>query len=134
MISDQIANILRTAKTCAVVGLSDKADRSSYGVAEYLSKYFEIVGVNPKLSEWHGFPCYGSLSEIPSDKSIDIVDVFRRSEFVPEIVEQAIPLSPKLIWLQQGVISDTAAKLAEQAGIPIVMDACLAVVHSQLRK
>ena len=131
--SDEVVKkIFETSKTVAVVGLSDKAHRSSYGVTEYLSKHYSIVGINPRLTEWNGFPCYPSLAEIPQDTKIDIVDVFRRSEFIPEIVDEVIALKPKLLWLQQGVVHDEAAAQVRQAGIEVVMDSCLAVVHSQL--
>jgi predicted CoA-binding protein len=123
--------IARSAKVIAVVGISNKPDRSSFGVAEYLAKHAEILPVNPNLKEWQGRPCYGSLAEIPQQEVIDIVDIFRRSEDVMPVVEEAIARgNVKCIWMQQGIVNEAAAEKARAAGMEVVMDACLAVVHS----
>ncbi len=114
-------------RTIAIVGLSDNQDRPSYGVAEYLSRYFRIIPINPKLDNWKGLKSYASLSEVP--EKIDLINVFRNPEFVPEIVDEAIKLGIKRIWLQLGVIHEPAKKKAEEHGIEVVMDECLAVVH-----
>jgi predicted CoA-binding protein len=118
---------LKNVKTIAVVGLSDNPKRSSYGVADYLSNHFKIIPVNPKIDSWKGLKAYRSLSEVP--ETIDLVNVFRSPEFVPEIVDEAIKLGIKRIWLQPGVINEAAKKKAEDHGIEVVMDECLAVVH-----
>jgi predicted CoA-binding protein len=118
------------ARVIAVVGISDKPDRSSYEVAQYLAKHSEIIPVNPNLKEWQGRRCFQSLLEIPSTTIIDIVDVFRRSEDVPAVVDDAISRGNiKCIWMQQGIVNEVAAEKARAAGMMVVMDACLAVVH-----
>lgn len=123
--------MLSKAKTIAVVGLSPDPNRSSYGVAEYIQRFYSIIPINPNIETWNGMKAYSSLLDVP--QQIDIVNVFRRSEETPEIVRQAVSKKVKGIWLQQGVISEEAKKIAESAGIPIVMDACIAVVHSQIK-
>lgn len=129
-----IDQILLNSKRIAVVGISDRPDRPSFQVANYLAQYFEIIPVNPTLTEWQGEKCYPSLQAIPKDVSIDLVDVFRRSSDVPPVVEDAIARGVRYIWLQQGIINEEAAARSEAAGIPIIMDACLAVEHSKRRK
>ncbi len=129
----ELAALLQRAKTVAVVGISDKPDRPSYEVAEYLEQYFHMLPVNPALKSWKGKPCYASLSEIPVTTKIDIVDIFRRSDLVLPLVEEAIARPAGLIWLQQGVINNDAQKLAMSHAIPFIMDACLAVFHAQIR-
>lgn len=114
-------------RTIAIVGLSDNQDRPSYGVADYLSRHFKIIPINPKLDKWKGIKSYASLSDV-TDK-IDLINVFRSSEHVPDIVDEAIKLGIKRIWLQLGVIHEPAKKKAEEHGIEVVMDQCLAVVH-----
>ena len=122
-----VGEMLRGTRVIAVVGISDRPERASYAVAEYLEQYFEVIPVNPQLDSWKGKKCYPSVSAIPGN--VDMVDVFRRSEFVPEIVEDAIQKGVKYIWLQQGVIHEEAKTNAERHGIKVVMDSCLAVVH-----
>lgn len=114
-------------KTIGILGLSDNQERPSYGVAQYLSRHFKIIPINPKLDNWNGIKAYASLSEVP--EKIDLINVFRSSEYVPDIVEEAIKLGIKRIWLQIGVVHETAKKKAESHGIEVVMDECLAVVH-----
>lgn len=117
----------------AVVGLSDKAWRPSYGVARYLqSAGIRILPVNPALvgTSILGEPVYASLLDIPSDTSIDVVDVFRRSELVPPIVDDAIARGDvRVVWMQEGVENEEAAARARDAGIEVVMDRCLAIEH-----
>jgi predicted CoA-binding protein len=123
--------ILRSARTIAVVGLSNKRFRPSYGVAEYMKRAgYRIIPVNPGQSEIMGETCYPDLDSIP--EPIDIVDIFRRSEFVPEIVEAAIRKGAKAIWMQEGVIHEEAARRAEEAGIAVIMDRCLLKDHRRL--
>ncbi len=128
---ETIATLLREAKTIAVVGLSSNPERSSYGIAEYLQKHgYRVIPVNPAETEVLGEKSYASLKDIPVH--IDIVDVFRRSEFVPEIADQAIEIGAQALWLQMGVIHEEAARKARGAGLTVVMNQCIAVDHSLL--
>ncbi|GAA5529269.1 CoA-binding protein [Herpetosiphon gulosus] len=126
-----IKQLLSSAKTIAVVGLSNKPDRASYGVAEYMQRAgYKIIPVNPVLKE----PVLGeqpvaSLSDIK--EPIDIVDIFRRAEDVPPVVEEAIAVGAKAIWMQLGIVNHEAAAAAEAAGLEVVMDKCIKVEHMQ---
>ena len=127
---DPITAILKDARTIAVVGLSSKRHRPSYGVAEYMqSAGYRIIPVNPNESEVLGEKSYVRLEDVP--EKIDIVDIFRRSEFVPEIVESAIRMGAKAVWMQEGVIHSRAAERARQAGLIVVMDACILKEHTK---
>jgi predicted CoA-binding protein len=120
----QLAELLRTARIIAVVGLSRKRWRASYGVAEYLQSVgYRIIPVNPNESEILGEKCYARLEDIPEKP--DIVDVFRRSEAVPEVVEAAIRVGARAVWMQEGVVNEPAATRARQAGLLVVMDLCI---------
>jgi hypothetical protein len=131
--NDQIKELIQSAKTVAVVGLSSNESRDSHAVAKYLQENgFRIVPVNPKEDEILGEKSYPSLRDIP--EKVDIVDVFRRSEFVPEIADQAIEIKAKALWLQQGVTHDEAAKRAQDSGLTVVQDQCLKVKHHKLMK
>ena len=133
MTNDALRALLQDAHTIAVVGLSPKPDRPSHGVAGYLKRAgYRIVPINPGHEKVLGEPSYPTLADAARDHTIDVVDVFRRSELAGAVVDEAIALHPRLIWLQQGVIDEAAAARAEAAGIPIVMDACLAVQHRLL--
>jgi predicted CoA-binding protein len=126
-----IADILKNARTIAVVGLSPKRYRPSYGVTEYMQKAgYRIIPVNPLETELLGERCYPDLDSVPGP--IDIVDIFRRSEFVPEIVEAAIRKGAKVIWMQEGVIHEDAARRATAAGLQVVMDRCILKEHRRL--
>ena len=128
--SDQIADLLRKAKTIAVVGLSNSPLRPSHGVSAYMqSQGYRIIPVNPEISDALGEDSYATLLDIP-DK-IDIVDIFRRPEFVDEIVDQAIQLKVPAVWMQETVINERAAEKARQAGIFVVMDRCILKEHLQ---
>ena len=130
---ETIASLLRTAHTVAVVGLSPNPGRPSHSVAQYLQRAgYRIVPVNPFATDVLGERAYPTLARAAADHPIDVVDIFRRSEHVLDLVREAIPLAPRLIWLQQGVRDDAAAALARAAGIPFVMDRCLAVEHGRL--
>lgn len=121
---DRIAELLKSAKTIAVVGLTDNPLRPSYGVSHYMqSQGYRIIPVNPNLKEWLGVKAYPSLRDIPDQ--IDIVDIFRRSDAVPEIVDEAIALKVPAVWMQEGVIHQEAAEKARLAGIFVVMDKCI---------
>jgi uncharacterized protein len=131
MNDQEIAQLLSTARTIAVVGLSGNPDRPSFGVAEYLqSKGYRILPVNPTIDSVLGEKSYASLSEIP--EKVDIVDVFRRSEFVPVLAEEAVTIGARCLWLQLGVIHAEAARRAHDAGLLVVMDRCLAVERLRL--
>jgi len=129
---ERIAELLKTAKTIAVVGLTDSPLRPSYGVTQYMrSQGYRIIPVNPNITEWEGEKAYPSLLDVP--EKIDIVDVFRRSDAVPEIVEQAIQIKAPAIWLQEGVIHEEAAERARLAGTFVVMDLCILKEHRKIR-
>lgn len=133
MTPDALRDLLRAARTVAVVGLSPKVDRPSHRVARYLQRVgYRVVPVNPHHHVVLGERCYPSLAAAARDHRIDVVDVFRRSAYAGTVVDEAIPLAPQLIWLQQGVVDEAAAARATAAGIPCVMDRCLAVDHQQL--
>jgi predicted CoA-binding protein len=126
-----IPEILQQAKTIAVVGLSANRSRPSYGVAEYMqSQGYRIVPVNPKYSSILNERCYATLLDIPPSLEIDIVNIFRRSDAVLPIVEEAIQIGAKGVWMQEGVIHQAAAEKAKQAGLWVVMDRCLFKDHS----
>jgi predicted CoA-binding protein len=126
--TDPIAELLRSARTIAVVGLSNDPLRSSHGVSAYMqSKGYRIIPVNPQIESCLGEKAYPSLLEVP--RKIDIVNIFRRPEFVEEIVDQAIPLKVPAIWMQEDVIHEKAAEKARKAGIFVVMDRCILKEH-----
>lgn len=128
----KIKKILTEAKTVAVVGLSAKPHRASYRVAEYMQKAgYRIIPVNPSLNqEVLGERPYPDLAAV--QEKIDIVDVFRKSEDVPAVVEDALPVNPRCIWLQLGIVNDGAAARAAEKGIEVIMDLCLMVEHKRL--
>ena len=129
----QISEILRMGRTIAVVGLSAKRYRPSYGVAEYMQRAgYRIIPVNPHETEVLGEKCYPDVESVPGP--IDIVDIFRRSEFVPEIVEAAIRKGAKVVWMQEGVIHEEAARRAQEAGLEVVMDRCILKDHRRLAR
>ena len=124
-------NLLRSAKTIAVVGLSSRRSRPSYGVSEYMqSRGYRIIPVNPNETEVLGEKAYASLDEIPGH--VDIVNVFRRSELVPEIVDAAIRIGAQGVWMQEGVVNDDAAARARAAGLEVVMDHCILKEHRKM--
>ena len=126
--ADPIRDLLQHSKTIAVVGLSDSPMRPSYGVSAYMqSQGYKIIPVNPAISEALGEKSYASLLEVP--EKIDIVNIFRRPEFVEEIVDQAIRLKVPAVWMQEGVINQRAAEKAEKAGIFVAMDLCILKEH-----
>ena len=126
--SERIANLLKNSKTIAVVGLTDSPIRPSYGVSSYMqSKGYRIIPVNPKVKDSLGERAYATLLHVP--EKIDIVNIFRRPEAVPEVVDQAIQLKVPAIWMQEGVVHEAAADKARQAGIFVVMDKCILKEH-----
>ena len=123
--------LLQSARTIAIVGLSGKRYRPSYGVAEYLKREgYRVIPVNPEETEVLGEKCYPDLDSVPGE--IDVVDIFRRPEFVPEIVEAAIRKGAKVVWMQEGVIHEEAARRAREAGLTVVMDRCILKDHRRL--
>lgn len=127
---DPMLELLKRARTIAVVGLSDNASRPSYGVSSYLqSRGYQVVPVNPRLSEVLGERAYPSLSEAAKEKQIDIVDVFRNSDAVPVIVDEVLALGIPALWLQEGVVHAEAAEKARKAGVVVVMDKCILKEH-----
>lgn len=111
-------------KTIAVVGISDDPTRPSHFVATFMEVHgYTIIPVNPKLNEWEGKKCYPDLASIPVN--VDIVDIFRRSEAVPPIVDGAIAIKAKVVWMQEGIVNEEAAAKARAAGIEVVMDKCM---------
>jgi predicted CoA-binding protein len=126
--TDEIAELLKQSKTIAVVGLSSSPLRPSHGVSAYMQSHgYRIIPVNPDIKGALGEKAVASLADV--QEKIDIVDVFRRSEFVPEIVDEAIRLKVTAIWLQEGVIHQEAAEKARKAGIMVVMDKCILKEH-----
>ncbi len=126
--SDPIFDVLQRARTIAVVGLSDNPLRPSHGVAAYLqTQGYRIIPVNPQIQTALGEKAYPSLLEVP--EKIDIVDIFRRPEFVEEIVDEAIQLKVPAVWMQEEVIHEKAAQKARRAGIFVVMDRCILMEH-----
>ena len=129
---EQIKTILQNAGNVAVVGLSDKSDRTSYMVAGALKQNgYRIIPVNPAVQgEILDEQVYGTLADIP--EPIDIVNVFRRSEFTPEIAKEAVAVKAKVLWLQQGIVSEEAAQIAAEGGLTVIMDRCIKVEDSLL--
>ncbi len=120
-------------KTIAVVGISDDPMRPSHFVASFLDSHgYNIIPVNPKLTEWEGKKCYPDLLSIPI--KVEVVDIFRRSEAVPPIVDEAIAIKAKAIWMQEGIINEEAAAKAQKAGIEVVMDKCMKKEFAKLEK
>ncbi len=128
-----IPEILKNSRTIAVVGLSSSPMRPSNGVAAYMQRAgYRIIPVNPQETEVLGEKSYARLEDVP--EKIDIVDVFRRPEFVPEIVESAIRIGAKTLWLQEGVVDEAAAERARAAGLNVVMDRCILKDHRKMLK
>jgi predicted CoA-binding protein len=127
------SEILQRAKTIAVVGLSNKRFRPSYGVSEYMQHAgYRIIPVNPAETEVLGEKAYPDLESIP--EHIDIVDVFRRSEFVPEVVDAAIRIGANCVWMQEDVVHEDAAAKAREAGLEVVMDRCILKEHRKMMR
>lgn len=125
-------DLLRSAKTIAVVGLSNNRWRPSYGVSQYMqSNGYRIIPVNPNEQEVLGEKAYATLEEIP--EQVDIVNIFRRSDQVPPIVDSAIAIGAKGVWMQEGVVHEDAARKAREAGLTVVMNRCILKEHSRRR-
>ena len=138
--TDQAISNALESKTIAVVGLSDNPERPSHDVAAYLKSHgYRIVPINPMINEVLGERSYKSLQDLPDElkREIDVVDIFRRPEDIPPIVEQAIELrrsgaKPKTIWMQLGIVNEEAAQKARSAGMEVVMDRCMKIEHARL--
>lgn len=130
--NEVIRNILDEAKTIAVVGLSDNPERTSYQVSEAMQKAgYKIIPVNPKVDEVLGEKAYARLPDI--EEKIDIINVFRRSEFLPEIAKEALKTDCKVFWAQQGVVNEEAYHLLKENGFTVIMDLCIKVAHAVIK-
>jgi predicted CoA-binding protein len=128
-----VDNILKATRSIAVVGLSPKENRPSHMVGRYLlNAGFTVYPVNPGVSEVLGQVSYPDLASIPG--SVDVVDIFRRSEDVLPVVESAIAIGAKAVWMQQGIVNEEAASLAEEAGLQVVMDRCIKIDHANMAR
>jgi predicted CoA-binding protein len=129
----ELRALLGEVHTIAVVGLSSRPGRPSFEVATYLVDHgYRIVPVNPNETEVLGAPAYGSLLEIPRDLVIDVVDVFRRASETPEVARQAVAIGAKVLWLQEGIVSEEAAAIASAGGIEVIMGVCIKQVRERL--
>ena len=127
----ELRNILSSVRTVATVGVSSNPARPSYGIFQYLAEAgYRMIPVNPTIQEVLGRPSYPNLQSIP--EKIEVVQVFRKPEDVPSVVEDAIQVGAKVVWMQEGVVNDQAAARAEQAGLKVVMDRCMMKTHQRL--
>ena len=130
-----LRSILDEARTIAVVGLSSKPHRDSYGVAQYLQRHgYRIVPVNPNETEVLGEKAYPSLLDLPTDVAIDIVDVFRKADETPSVAEQAVRAGAKVLWLQEGIVNHEARRIAENGGLTVVMGLCIRTTREGLER
>ncbi|MEJ2543177.1 MAG: CoA-binding protein [Calditrichaceae bacterium] len=130
-INKDIPDILKNYKNIAIVGLSDKPDRTSYRVGAYIKKAgYHIIPVNPNYESVMDLKCYNTLEEIP--EPVDIVNIFRKSEDVLPVVQDAIKINAKVVWMQLGIVNEEAAKLALDAGLQVIMNRCIKIEHSML--
>ena len=126
-----LAQILKTIRTVATVGVSSNEEKPSYGIFGYLKAHgYNMIPVNPTATLIQGSKVYPDLASIP--EKVDVVQVFRKSEDVPPVVEQAIQIGAKVVWMQEGVINEAAAQRAEAAGLQVVMDRCMRQTHIRL--
>jgi predicted CoA-binding protein len=132
---EDIKSILESAKTIAIVGLSPKRDRMSHNVAKYLKfQGYNIIPINPTQDSILGLKSYPDVNAIPENIEVDVVDIFRKSEAVPEIVDGAIKRGVKVVWMQEGVIHNEAAQKALDTGIKVVMNRCMMKEHRKMMK
>jgi predicted CoA-binding protein len=132
--ADVIGDILETYKVIAVVGLSSRPWRPSFGVTEYMqSAGYKIIPVNPNETQVLGEKCYARLEDVPKSMNIEIVDIFRRSPDIPPVVDSAIAVGAKVVWMQQGIANEAAAEKARAAGIIAIEDACILIEHRRRR-
>jgi predicted CoA-binding protein len=129
----ELRALLGDAHTVAVVGLSSKPDRPSFDVAQYLQEHgYRIVPVNPRETEVLGEKAYPSLREMPDDVKIDVVDVFRRAEDTPDIARDAVAIGAKVLWLQEFIVNDEAYRIADEAGLDVIMGVCIMKTKQRL--
>lgn len=129
----ELRALLGDAHTIAVVGLSSKPNRPSYGVAAYLQDHgYRIVPVNPRETEVLGEPAHASLRALPPDIAVDVVDVFRRAEETPEVARDAVAIGAKVLWLQEGIVNDEAYRIADEAGLDVIMGVCIMKTQQRL--
>lgn len=130
---DDIEKIIIEARNIAVVGASNKLGRPSLTVASYLKgQGYRIIPVNPTIQDVNGEKCFPDLSSIPDN--VDVVDIFRKSEDVLSVVEEAIRIGAKAVWMQEGIVNEEAAKKAKEAGLQVVMDKCMLKEHARLKR
>lgn len=128
-----LRSLLGDAQVVAVVGISSKPWRASHGVASYLQRHgYRIVPVNPNEEEVLGERVYASLLDIPQDVQVDVVDVFRRAEYTPEVARDAVAIGARMLWLQEGIVSEEAARIAADGGLEVVMGVCIMKVRERL--
>ena len=129
----ELRTMLGDVRTIAVVGLSSRPGRPSFEVGRYLQEHgYRIVPVNPNETEVFGEPAYASLLDVPDDVAVDVVDVFRRPEYTPEVARQAVAVGAKVLWLQEGIVSDEAQAIAEAGGLDVIMGICIMKVRKRL--
>ena len=129
----ELRTLLGDARTVAVVGLSSKTHRPSFAVASYLQDHgYRIVPVNPNETEVLGERAYASLRDVPAEPAIDVVDVFRRSEETPEVARDAAAVGAKVLWLQEGIYNEDAYRIADEAGLDVIMGVCIKKTKERL--
>lgn len=129
---EELRQILADSRTIAVVGLSDNPERAANFIPAYLQQQgYRIIPVNPTIEQALGEKAYANLADVP--EQVDVVEIFRRPEFVPEIVEAAIDKGARVVWMQEGIVNEAAAERASSAGLTVVMDACMGETHKYLR-
>ena len=130
---DDIEKIIRESRNVAVVGISNKLGRPSLTVASYLKgQGYSIIPVNPTIQDVNGEKCYPDLGSIP--EKVDVVDIFRKPQDVLPVVEEAIRIGAKAIWMQEGIVNEDAARKAKEAGLQVVMDKCMLKEHARLKR
>lgn len=130
---DDIEKIIRESKSIAVVGISNKLGRPSLTVASYLKgQGYRIIPVNPTIQDVNGEKCYPDLTSIP--EKVDVVDIFRKPADVLPVVEEAVRVGAKAVWMQEGIVNEEAARKAREAGLQVVMDKCMLKEHSRLKR
>ena len=131
----ELRSILGDAETIAVVGLSSNPLRDSFEIAEFLQrKGYRIIPVNPKETEVLGETAYPSLLDVPADVRIDVVDVFRRADATPPIARDAVAVGAKVLWLQDGIVSEEAGRIAEEGGLTVIMGVCIRTTSRRLER
>ncbi len=129
----ELGTLLGEAHVIAVVGISSKPSRPSHGVASYLQENgYRIVPVNPNETEVLGERAYASLLDIPPEIHVDVVDVFRRAEHTPEVARQAVAVGARVLWLQEGIVNEEAARIATEGGLEVIMGVCFRHMHERL--